>query len=99
MKAEVVLRRRDTFVGGGFRLCADSVFRMMTVPNDTRKIVLVFSDKPMAEAFTITRPSTRKGECLAKSHVKEFGGTLYYSTRVSLAVMYRQGYRYVRIEY
>ncbi len=83
--------------GVGIFLCAPSLRRKIDLPKDATKIYAVFSktldENLAADSFTIQPPYGYR------SRIREYRSNLTWRTEEILARKYRQGFRYVHIEY
>ncbi len=86
------------FRGYGTYLCGATLRRKIVLPKNVKTIYGVFTKKSTEDSFTIVEPEA-KYFGPSNSRIREWRGSLTYSTKATLARKYRQGYRYVHIEY
>lgn len=88
-------------IGVGFRFCQQD-FRACVpgLPSDAVECFIVAEKEPSEYGFRITRPILSYNRTDRVSNLTcIMGNTLYWHTRLTLAKLYDEGYRAVRIEY
>ena len=80
-------------------LCEDSLRKKVAIPEDCTNFFAVFTKKPRADSWTLTRARNISYSYGRASRLREFRGTLYGCTELLLGLAYERGYRYVHIEY
>lgn len=74
-------------------LCGSALRRKLVLPTGIETIYAVFTKNRVPEAFAI------KTEGGFQASLVEFRGNLTFDTRSQLGRKYKQGYRFVHIEY
>ena len=91
------------FVGGEAGLCPDGLRRKVNLPKRQDIIYAVFTKEGTPDSFRIKSPHKEywypKGRKFQCSTVEDYSGQLTVGAKWKLAAAYKQGLRYVHIEY
>ncbi len=103
---ELKMKRRKSdgvFVGGPAGLCPDGLRRKVNLPKGQDIVYAVFTKEGTPDSFCIEPPHAefwypmgRDRQC---STVEDYSGQLATGAMWKLAAAYKQGLRYVHIEY